>query len=135
MFDVGKAWGTFPLPPYHPVQAGTLFPVGGPPGCVFVFDFVVVFQFFLLKNFNMAALCGQHTTRASGGGMEDGAGKGAPRATVTSAALNGDIDFEAEAQSRGMELVSSTQVGGEMSWHMCPSAAIYDDRCRTHSSR
>lgn len=43
--------------------------------------------------------------------MED-AGKGAPRATVTSAAINDDIDFEAEAQSRGMELVSSTQVGG-----------------------
>lgn len=43
--------------------------------------------------------------------MED-AGKGAPRATVTSAVINDDIDFEAEAQSRGMELVSSTQVGG-----------------------
>ena len=60
--------------------------------------------------------------------MEDGAGKGAPRATVTSAALNNDIDFAAEAQSRGMELVSSTQVGGKMSWHMCYSAILVDDR-------
>lgn len=62
----------------------------------------------------MAALCGHQTTTSTsraGGGMED-AGKGAPRATVTSATINDEIDFEAEAQSRGMELVSSTQVGG-----------------------
>lgn len=58
----------------------------------------------------MAALCG-HQTGMGGGGMED-AGKGAPRATVTSAAINDNIDFAAEAQSRGMELVSSTQVSG-----------------------
>ena len=70
----------------------------------------------------MAALCGQQTS--TGGGMED-AGKGAPRATVTSAAINDDIDFEAEAQSRGMELVSSTQVSGvELKHEQCCAALL-----------
>lgn len=65
----------------------------------------------------MAALMGRIGIGGGGtggviqAGPEKGAAEPAPAATTISAGAAEDIDFEAEAQARGMRLVACTRVG------------------------